>query len=66
LVALNWLTPAKIPQVVVGTLDEALHECRVLAEKHRLQVPAHALGQVRAFIEAGRSEYAARPTPLKI
>jgi hypothetical protein len=55
LIALNWITPARVPQHVVGNLDEALDECRNLAERHRMAIPAATYGQIRLWIEAGRS-----------
>jgi hypothetical protein len=58
LIALNWITPAKVPQHVVGNLEDALEECRKLAALHRMEVPAHAYGLIRKWIEAGRVEYA--------
>jgi hypothetical protein len=54
LIAVNWITPAKVPQHVVGSVDEALDECRKLAERHSMLLPAHVFGQIRLWIEAGR------------
>jgi hypothetical protein len=50
LVALNWITPPKAPQHVVGSDREAVDECRVLVDAHQLAVPAHAWGQVRLWL----------------
>ena len=64
LIALNWLTPARVPQHVVGNIDEALDQCRRLAAAHRIEVPAHTYGLIRKWIDAGRSEYAeTKPRP---
>jgi hypothetical protein len=53
LVALNWLTPARAPQHVVGTPDEALEECRSIVRKHDLNVPVHVWGHVRQWLAEG-------------
>jgi hypothetical protein len=66
LIALNWITPAKVPQHVVANLDEALDECRKLAAAHSIDVPVHTYGLIRKWIETGRAEYAAtKPRPPK-
>ena len=66
LIALNWITPARVPQHVVGNLEEALEECRRLAARYRMEVPAHTYGLIRKWVEAGRAEYAeAKPRTPK-
>jgi hypothetical protein len=50
LVALNWITPPRAPQHVVGTDREALEECRAIVGRHGLDVPAHVWGQVRLWL----------------
>jgi hypothetical protein len=55
LIALNWITPAKVPQHVVGGVDDALDECRKIAAKHNMLIPAHVYGQIRLWIDAGRA-----------
>ena len=65
LIALNWVTPAKIAQHVVANLDEAFSECRVIAEQRNLHVPTHVWGQIRAWTEAGRTEFAQRGDRIK-
>jgi hypothetical protein len=47
----------------VGNLDEALEECRKLAERHHIALPTHTPGQIRKWIEAGRAAYAADKQP---
>jgi hypothetical protein len=60
LIALNWLTPAKTPQHVVGTVEDAITECRALTAKHNMFVPAHAWGHLRLWLDEGHAAYVAR------
>jgi hypothetical protein len=55
LIALNWLTPAKVPQHVVGTTDQAIDEAHAIAKRHGIHVPAHVWGQVRVWIDRGHT-----------
>jgi hypothetical protein len=66
LIALNWITPAKVPQHVVGTMDEAMEECRKIAARHHMNVTAHVYGQIRLWVEMGRAQHATEaPLPLR-
>ena len=65
LIALNWLTPAKVPQHVVGDMEEALDECRKITARHNITVQPHVYGQIRLWMEAGRVSYAASTPGLK-
>jgi hypothetical protein len=60
LVALNWITPPRAPQHVVGSDEDALEECRVLVDKHGLHVPAHVWGQVRLWLSESNQHRALR------
>jgi hypothetical protein len=59
LIALNWITPSRAPQRVVGSNEEALEECRLLATRHGLDTPAHLWGHVRLWLDEG-SQHSAR------
>jgi hypothetical protein len=58
LIALNWITPSRAPQHVVGTFEEVLEECRAISAKHSLEVPAHVWGQVRVWLQDGNQHRA--------
>jgi hypothetical protein len=57
LIAINWITPAKTPQHVVGSVEEAISECRALTARHNLFVPAHVWGHIRTWLDAGHVAY---------
>ncbi len=54
LLALNWIAPAKRPQHVVADEPEAVEECRLLAERHGLDVPSFAWAKIRLWLEESR------------
>jgi hypothetical protein len=60
LIALNWITPSKAPQRVVGSHDEAIDECRLLCSPHGLDVAAPTWGRVRLWLNDGNEHRARR------
>jgi hypothetical protein len=53
LVALNWVTPPKVPQEVAADWNEAVAQARALAQRFGMYVPQQVWAQVLMWLSQG-------------